>query len=495
MTPLSLSDIPLEMLSEILRFLDPKTLLLCSSVCRLWHETVKRSAELQYTIELWADGMVRGDSDAVTSADALAALLKHRRAWSIVEWRSKTVVEIEPLVACRAYELVGGIFAQQQQGADFLTISLADMVGDRGNARTTHAMGQELPNIQDFAMEPTQDLLALFSATPGGMARLELRTISSQQPHPLAGTPHFEIRVDDSEPISVQIAGDVIGIFFPEPVRVLLLNWRSGFILADMDHPESISDFYFLSPRSYILAHIDDEEFVGEIDIWTFDGLHPDSSTLVARLLLPEIVSYAFTSLITIQAGPFRAKPSSSGTTPFSKSNDNRIYMFLINYCDEYLFRLIVHGRYFQQFVTDYLRENRTEAAVVLWEGWGPQNSRMFPGGVDEWDRQVHGERVALPCQNPSGVQVLDFGIIPRREVDHQPTLSTKLEIELHLEPSTLEVENLFPNPVTTALPYRRTIRSLDREEHNLFLIDEDRLIGMNVDDSTPSHHMTVYTL
>ncbi|KAJ6449502.1 hypothetical protein C8R47DRAFT_1062244 [Mycena vitilis] len=493
MPPLSLIDIPLELFSEILGFLDAKTLLLCTSVCRLWHETVKQSAKTQYTIELWADGMVRGNSGAVTSADALAALLKHRRAWSTVELRTKTVVEIEPLAACRAYELVGGIFAQQHQGADFLSIALPDVVNGCENARTTHAMGQDLQNIEDFAMEPTQDLLALVSATPGGMARLELRSISSQQPHPLAAAPHFEFQVDESEPISVQIAGDVISVFFPEPVRVLLLNWRSGIILAEMDQPESFSDFHFLSPRSYILAHIDDEEFVAELDIWAFDGLHPDSPILVARLILPKILNSAFTSLITVQAAPFSAKPSSSGTAPFSKSNDNRVYMFMINYCHEHIFRLIVHGRYFQQLVTDHLRENRTEAAVVVWENWGPQNSRMLPGGVDEWDRQVHGERVALPCQNPSGVQVLDFGIIPRREVDHQATLSTQLEIKLHLEPSTLEVENLFPDPVTTARPYRSTIRSLDGEEHNIFLIDEDRLIGMDVDDA--SRHMTVYAL
>ncbi|KAJ7673729.1 hypothetical protein DFH06DRAFT_1081558 [Mycena polygramma] len=481
----SLSDIPTELLLEILGFLDPKTLLLSSSVSHLWHQIVKESPALQYTIELWADGMSRGESGGLTSAEALAVLYGYRRAWSAVDWTSKSVVEIEALVFCRAYEFVGGIFAQQQRGGDFLTISVANIGKDPTTARATRVIG---PNIEDFAIDPTQDLLARYNATPGIVARLELCTISSQQPHPLAAQPHIDISADELPPLSIQIADDAIGIFFLDSIRFVLLNWRSGIILTDVDLLD-IEDFHFLSPRSYILVHAYDD---GLVEVVTFDGLRPNSSTRVATLLLPELTIKAYISSAAIHAGAFLTK-APSGTAPFSKSNNNRIYMFHINYSLSDWFHLFVHGRFFQQFVVDYMRD-KTVKLNVPWDDWGPQSSRMLRGAAHEGTRQVHGERVALPCKSPSSVQVLDFGIIPRHAVDTVPPSSTQSEIELHMEPSSLEVTNIFSGPVTTALPYSSTIRSLEGEEHNMFLIDEDRLIGINLDDAAPSHQMTVYT-
>jgi hypothetical protein len=88
----------------ILSFLEAKTLLVCSAVsriripipelpgsietfkvCTLWREIAKSSPELQYIIELWADGMVHADSTLFTCAEALKALRDRRRAWRHLE--------------------------------------------------------------------------------------------------------------------------------------------------------------------------------------------------------------------------------------------------------------------------------------------------------------------------------------------------------------------------------------------------------------------------
>jgi hypothetical protein len=82
-------------------------------------------------------------------------------------------------------------------------------------------------------------------------------------------------------------------------------------------------------------------------------------------------------------------------------------------------------------------------------------------------------------------VEVLDFGIIPRRAgatTDIAP--SARFSTVLRLEPSTLEVEGVFRDAVTTSLPYRSALRSLDKE-YDLFLIDQDRIIGMNISVGT----------
>ncbi|KAJ7679348.1 hypothetical protein DFH06DRAFT_1166345 [Mycena polygramma] len=494
MYPTSLRDIPAEILSEILGFIHPKTLLLvCSSVCHLWHTAVKSSPELQYTIELWADGMVRGNS-AFTCAETLEALYQHRRAWSTLEWTSKTVVDIEALDYCRAYEFVSGIFAQQQHGPDFLAVSLSTIVDDPKNARVAHAIGSQVPNIEDFAIAPTQDLIALLTtaATPGGLVTtLELRTISSQEFHPLASNPSFPVGFghDPTAPLSIQIADDVIGILFFRD-RFVLRNWKANILITEVNAAQFLKDFHFLSPRSYIFAYHDD---VDRISIFTFDGARPNSSTEVATLGLPERVPGSYISSILVQAGQFCANPYPGA--PFSKSNDHRIYMFLIHYSDTYWCRLFIHIRCFQQYILDYVRDNNANASIIPWEQWGPQNSRMLPGADNGWNRQVYGERVALPCQDPDIVQILDFGITPRRPTIVANAAPYYVQVEFHLDPSSLELEEVFVDTVTTALPYSITTGSADGNGHNLFLIDQDRLIGMTVHDVVPSHQMTVYTL
>ncbi|KAJ7872386.1 hypothetical protein B0H13DRAFT_2280271 [Mycena leptocephala] len=152
-----LRDIPPELLLLILGFLDAKTLLLCSAVCTSWQEIVKSTTELQYTIELMAEGMVQGDSSPLTCPEALKALRDRRRAWRNLEWTSKTVVQIKHFDSC-AYELVGSVFAQQSPGPDFLSISLSRLVDEPENAKNIRSIGFDIQDFQDFRIDPSQDL-------------------------------------------------------------------------------------------------------------------------------------------------------------------------------------------------------------------------------------------------------------------------------------------------------------------------------------------------
>jgi hypothetical protein len=200
----------------------------------LLHEIVKSSPDLQYTIELWADGMVRGNSGVLTRAETLEVLYKRRRAWLKLRWTSQDVLKIESLATCRAYELVGSFFAQQQEGPYFLAISLSCIVNDRENAATACNPGISPQDFQDFAIDPTQDLIAFLYVPTGGLAYLELRTISSQRPHPRAVHPFltFSLERDPEMALTIQIVDDVIGMFFPDPIGLVLFNWRTGFTIT-----------------------------------------------------------------------------------------------------------------------------------------------------------------------------------------------------------------------------------------------------------------------
>jgi hypothetical protein len=218
-------------------------------VCTLWHETVKSTSELQYTIELWADGMVRGDSSPFTCAEGLKVLRDRRRAWRNLEWTSKTVVQIEAFGSC-PYDLVGSVFAQLPPGPNFLSISLSRLVDEPENARSIHSVsfGLGLEDADDFRIDPSQDLIVVLFLPPVGLAYLELRTLSSQQPHPLAVHPLLVFPTSGPGMTdSFQIVDDIIGIFSPHSYELVLINWRAGSTIAVRS--EFHDRFFFLNRR------------------------------------------------------------------------------------------------------------------------------------------------------------------------------------------------------------------------------------------------------
>lgn len=161
----------------------------------------------------------------MTPTDTLRALQQRRRAWHNVEWTARTVIQAETLGTTRVYDLVGGVFAEQKYGPDFNVISLAQ-VADIDQAQAKYTLGIDFEDFQDFAMDPTQNLLVVFYQRVDELAHLECRTLSSQQVHPLAPLPLFPFPLDrdPSKRFSVQIADDVIALSFPEKTRLVLLN-------------------------------------------------------------------------------------------------------------------------------------------------------------------------------------------------------------------------------------------------------------------------------
>ncbi|KAJ7753586.1 hypothetical protein DFH07DRAFT_921278 [Mycena maculata] len=490
----SLTDMPPEILFEILTFLDAKTMILCSSVSRAWHATVNGSSGLQYAIQLWVDGLVAGDMGALTPTDTLHALHERRRAWYSLQWTSRTVIEAESLNTSRAYELVGGILAQQELRSDFCTISLAHIM-DIDRAKTKHPIGIDLDDFQDFALDPSQNLLVVLYQPANEWARLECRTLSSHQAHPLAPAALFSFPLDRDPALalSIQIADDVIALSFPDNNRLIILNWREGITLIDssgIQSPLYVADFEFLSPRSYVLAFPSES---GRIEIHMFEGGRADATTHVATLWLPALVDDRFITSLGIYSGPFCARPMPG--RPYTTSNERRIYMFSMNYNNLEWSRLFVHYRTLQKYVSDYVIEERTDPLDVPWNGWGPNNSRLMRGNDFRWLRHVHGERVVLPI-SPNRIQLLDFGVAPDRPDTVNPPQVPGVVVHLQLEPTPFsESENpadeIFEDEVITSLPFRSTLRSMG--EFDVFLIDQDHIIGANKTIASARDRTTIF--
>ncbi|KAK7002478.1 F-box domain-containing protein [Favolaschia claudopus] len=499
--PLAMEDIPPETLSEIFSFLDAKSLLVCYSVCRLWNELVHSSSDLQCKIELWADGMEPEYS--LPTSETLEALISSRRAWKNLEWTSEVTLEMESLWISRAYELVGGLFLQQQQRAPTL-LSVSFSRGRAPRITTTPSSAEALEGFHDLAIDPTQDLIVWFSWISGEYASLECRTISTGEDHPLADESvlTFELDRNPLGSFTVQIADDVVAIFFRgTPSTAHLFNWKTSVEIAEFSdtefREEFRTDFHLLSPRSYLFAHGSDAG-PGQIDIFTFEADDYNDPILVGTLELPKLLPGIGLTNVMIHTGPFCAKPIAG--SPFSKSNEHRIYMFMLCYDLQHWCRLFVPFRYLHKFVLDADRiGEQTRVATLAWDEWGSQNSRLLPGSNHQWNRQVHGERVALPCDDPTYVHALDFGVRPQRKENETPEEESNsplaaLSAELFVGSEFFTLDGVFQNSILTALPYRSLRRKLDRS-HDMFLMDQDRILAMNTSPfSSSPDKVTVYT-
>ncbi|KAF8198205.1 hypothetical protein K438DRAFT_1824018 [Mycena galopus ATCC 62051] len=467
-----ITSLPVEILLGIFYFLDVKAVLRCCSVCRLWQETVESSVELKYIIELWADGLVPSYRNSLSPVEKLDQLHKWRRAWQSLDWTSQSVFQIGPNP--RAYELVGGVFAQHitWPESDFTAIRLPT-AETRAQISSQKSIGVE---SLDFAMDPTQDLVVFLHQNPE-RGNFECRSLSTLATHPLAFSPRLSFDLGDGplRRIFLQVADDVVGLLFrttfEHRLRLIIINWRTGAALVDLASPElppAVSDFALLSPRTYILGSLHDSRHqdAGGLHIFTFAGTHSDHPTHVATLQLPTIQLHRQLERIIMHSGPFCALPIKESL--FSKSNDRRICVISLQYNRFEQYTLYVHHRHFEK----YLGNNR-EYLIIPWDEWGNENSRLLPGKRFFWLRYVHGERVVCPVDSahPKRVEVLDFGLTPSR-AGFEDRLVTS-------EPSTVCNAALFENDITTSLPYRRVSRHMD-DQHYLFMIDQNRLIAVN---------------
>jgi len=174
--------LPSELLIENLRHLDYLSILRCSSVCtpryslhgilelirvtlqvcRQLKAVVDSSVELQYRIELGLDYMLDGPPSILTTAERLERLRALRRAWTLFEWKREIRVPMSG--DCQAYELVGGVFAKtsgdilSRIGSRHFVSTWLPSSSDPGHTLVRGDLGIA---TKDFAIDPTQDLIAL----------------------------------------------------------------------------------------------------------------------------------------------------------------------------------------------------------------------------------------------------------------------------------------------------------------------------------------------
>lgn len=118
---------------------------------------------MQYNVELAADGLVDGVGCPLTVAERYKLLLERRKRWRFLDW-----THVKPISApalCQAYELVDGVFASSEDnglnGSRHLSLTWLPTFCEPARYIERKDMGVAL---RDFAIDPSQDLIALVVA-------------------------------------------------------------------------------------------------------------------------------------------------------------------------------------------------------------------------------------------------------------------------------------------------------------------------------------------
>ncbi|KAJ7050961.1 hypothetical protein C8F01DRAFT_672980 [Mycena amicta] len=497
---ISIQDLPPEILATILARLHPRELVSCHLVSRFWKDLVQSSPDIQYSIELWRDGLLCGDLGTLTPAECLTRLYTRRNAWRELKWSSKSVVSMQSLQDCRAYEFSGGILALQDDTATFDVLSLPRLaeVDDPNEARVTSTLHVPMMSFEDFTLDAGQDLLAVLYIRSEIEGVLALRRLSTPETaHSSAQVPeiYFGCSLGNTTLLAMQILDDIVAIYHHSASRLLIFDRRKGVLvlmLAFKDDDEyyklRVVDCNVLSPRLFLLACRNSGDAPlqhGWLQLYTLsddlsDDLYPPVVTHIASLELPELAIpnpiHCRLVSMAIMAGPYTAYPTPGAQ--YHQSNDRRIVTFIMRYhpLADWV-RLVVHIRTLLSLVDEYRSQESEEVIACKWEEWGPQQTRMLLGMRHLWPRHVHGEWIALSTPSSRCIRLLDFNVhLPGGATETQQTDPNAEDVDVSSVPSNLDstLDLLLTNVISTADPF-------------IPLQDSDTLTDVDILHTTPS--------
>ncbi|KIM34744.1 hypothetical protein M413DRAFT_450082, partial [Hebeloma cylindrosporum] len=462
--------------------LDSKSLLRCASVSRSLYLTFHSSSLLQYMAQLALYGMEDTGSD-LSYPDISSLLRDHQRAWELLDW--KRTVTIEFPAYCQAYELVAGVFARSD-GKNLKIFGLPSRTDDGYTMTRT-------PDIHflEFAIDPTQDVVAFLEVSVRSTQRIHLRNISTNAP---LGILSFTVRPSHiSRPI-LQFADDRLGLHYTS--RIFIWNWQQGSLILDWSReslPRPISDFVFLSRDAFLVT-------TTALHVYVINP--PSSAILVSSLHLPMTRNDSLTPGIKVHSGPLHARPPAGAL--FTPSSRERVQVLSVSYGLFLKYTMFVHTSTLLRYIEDYRNEEAAPQLDVPWDLWGPHGTRFLKDDVPRmWLGYAHGQRMIQKRDTESGteIDVIDFNYVPSSSVnthtcpigdnDVHRTTFTRSQPTI-LPPSTSKdlsifggsrSDSPFATEVATSLPYHLSSVTVPFSAY-AFMIDDERVIGLQVDES-----------
>ncbi|KJA19165.1 hypothetical protein HYPSUDRAFT_44402 [Hypholoma sublateritium FD-334 SS-4] len=501
---------PQEILIDILSNIDAISLVRCASTSKKLYSTLRNSSQLRCITEMHLDGI----EEVIVSNDhasILEKILCHRSAWRFLHWTSYHCIPMSHL--CKAYELVGGVFSQTGDHV-LQTVQLPT------RTRATYTSDELVFAfvVRDFAMDPTQDVIALLEdddtplfVTAIRVIRIHIRTISNNINHPLArpNPLEFEIAPDllhgnGMHSATLQIVCDLISVYITRNsrARVLIWQWTEGRLLYDSGDglmsslPHDTSDFALLGQNSFLVTRTRDS---GSIALYKLH-LYPISNPLhVATFHLPDIKPNSRLIALRTHAGPIEANPLPDSY--FKREDKNRIHVFTLSYTSftspgATLSRMTALGMYVHQnvFVShlEDCAEKNQEVVDVKWDDWGPNYTRLMRDrSPSHWLRYAHGQRI-ICSTNTNTVEILDFSLSACSEIEflsnyHDGLSSGSNSGGTSSESSSRQTLSLPPHPsLPGPLPNHGIRQQLDLMQPSIFNVCSSSVFSVNVETRLP---------
>ncbi|KAF8485673.1 hypothetical protein JB92DRAFT_3025212 [Gautieria morchelliformis] len=515
---LKLDTLPDDVLIRVFKELDAYDIHRCSLTCRVFHETIRDSLFFRYRLELTVAGLEDGSTECRLSiAERLALLKTIEQGWANLYFRQKYTISSLP--GSLMWKLCGGVLARGYATELSFLQPPSAVQGTDG-----HAWQSDMEvNIQQFAIDPAQDLAVLVARpeTPDEQWHtflIHLRTMSTGVHHPYAPDPILaciptliipEYRFD------IRIMGDFLAVFYHTPAGYLrdllsIWDWKAGQLLITLEASSLATDiinFSFLSPRHFIIARCTSDPdgcYQPNLDVYDFIAARPEGSMeprLVCIYQLPR-VQRALTRFLL--GSELSSELTSSGKS-FYPTSCSRLLTVSMGFTDsEQRARSYVLFVHVSSLLAEVDARSNAEQPIVPWESWGPLKTRMLPIYDNRPDWHVYGTRyVWLDDSMWERLRMFDFNPLAlRRALSSQGTLSSSedesepfsITTVLDSEPTIIgEHESSFTQRVITGLPYRDVIgRRIGDAE---LLIDRECVVLMGwdaIDDSWQTSTMGV---
>ncbi|KAF8607146.1 hypothetical protein BDV93DRAFT_542163 [Ceratobasidium sp. AG-I] len=343
------NSFPEDVLRLILTFSVPSAIRSCQLACRLLRNIVKSDVCIRYLLELDACGHVEPANPRwdLTFAQKLEMVRNHRSRWEHPEKVTPTIFELHIGEGGATYEFAGGVYARgirsmQNPFSAPRRLNFYQLPSPNKGTDYKHWVISDLGlDARDFGMDPEQDLLVLLEAERGrqhgGIYRIHLRTMSTNQSHPKTSVGQsilvhqHPLGLPPAATFYFEISGHLLAVLFrsiSQQVQsyVVIWDWTTGLELArahtvggnDASFTLLSDDLFVLSrfSESYEAArHIPNDTY-GFLDVYRFNS-HKTTSPLAPRIAsfaLPLLDHQNVQTSIRIRCAP-------TGVTPISESN------------------------------------------------------------------------------------------------------------------------------------------------------------------------------
>ncbi|KAF9225895.1 hypothetical protein BS17DRAFT_699998 [Gyrodon lividus] len=455
---MGLTQLPTELLCQILGYLDAHQLVHARKICKTIKSAIDCSELLQYTVDLGFYQISEGkhplgqNLPQVPVAIRRKGLHRFETSWQRLQYRYRTTFPLP--ISGPVYDFVGGIYALTGEGCIRFAV-LPDCANPPEGPIRTWDYALDTASLIDFTFCPSLDLFVLVTTTAFHHQHaydLHLRSLSTNKPHPRAALPVLmalskgDTATDFYQgvgPVKLQIMGECLALLCRDTVSnednlgdyLQMWTWTTengyGFVLR---FEESINDFTFLSSDRFMLLCDD-----GTLVIYSFaDKETPPMCT--ASLGMPKLMrdwQFAHAFLGGNPApGTVGIQPTSTSVTTlmptFHPNSDDQLLAFHVtvfrstNEADTHSFVYFVLRSTIlcmEGFTTD---TELLSPPTLPWALWGPY-THWFPDGLHvDWQNSVYGFRTVESLNEDKNILGGYFSRRPRklRVRDFNPNLA-----------------------------------------------------------------------